>query len=93
MGRATNELGYLPRALLVRQLSRIACVIPHFLYLPYVITPSKPLTYPHCFLVHQFQTLQVVHFAILQYETIYGHEMTLERRPYMSYLDSQSLVL
>lgn len=36
MGRAANELGYLPRALLVRQLSRIACNIPHFLYLRYV---------------------------------------------------------
>jgi hypothetical protein len=36
MGRATNELGYHPRALLVRQLSRIACDIPHFSYLHYV---------------------------------------------------------
>jgi hypothetical protein len=33
MGRAANELGYHPRALLVRQLSRIACDIPYFSYL------------------------------------------------------------
>jgi len=30
--KAANELGYLPRALLTRQLSRIACSIPHYLY-------------------------------------------------------------
>ena len=32
MGRAANELGYLPRALLIRQFSRIACNIPHYSY-------------------------------------------------------------
>ena len=36
MGRAANELGCHPRALLVRQLLRIACNIPHFLYLCYL---------------------------------------------------------
>ena len=40
MGRAANELGYLPRALLVRQLLRIACNIPHFLYLQNVKKPN-----------------------------------------------------
>ena len=126
MGRATNELGYPPRALLVRQLSRIACNIPHFLYLQNVIknrdcctcdmavndlsctprinivsqiplllitltiTPNTPPTYLHCFLAHQSQILQVVHFAIWQYGITDGHEMTLERILYTSCLDRKS---
>jgi hypothetical protein len=43
MGRAANELGYHPRALLVRQLSRIACDIPHFSYLHYVVRNYKKI--------------------------------------------------
>ncbi len=53
MGRAANELGYHPRALLVRQLSRIACDIPQLLIfalryrsfpITFIITPTNSLT-------------------------------------------------
>ena len=82
---AVNDLSCTPCINIVSQIPLLLITL--------IITPNISPTYLHCFLAHQSQTLQVVHFAIWQYEITDGHEMTLERRLYMSYLDSQSLVL